>query len=480
MASSVWVEPQYVTPIRFIAEYYTFEYLTLEERLDEAGQRFDLKPLGSLGRLFAGPFGSTLPTSVFVDEGIPLLRVQNVGELEILTDNLANIGWDTHRKIIRSKLVSGDLAIAKAGRIGTTAIIPSSIPECNVTQHVVGVQVSKNRVDNYYLAAFLVSKYGQFQFERQGVGTLLKYLGVEDTRQAKVALPPRPVQEYIGAKVRLAEHCRARAREIFNQGNQLLYDYLELSPVQESKALSWRIDPVQHEFEGLTPKNYRPKFLAVESELRRRGAHLLDDLIRTSDGISNGATPRGADYVEYGIAFLRVQNIAKNFVDLSNVVYVTPRMDEKLGRSRIKPYDVILTITGYPGNAAVATPDLLPLNINQHSVRLGLRSGINPFYVAAFLNSEYGYAQVQQKATGATRDALNYGAVRSLRVPVIPKEQQDEVGKHFEVYGKLLRCAQQLVHEAKADVEALIEGRLDVEAIVAGQVQPLTWEDVEV
>ena len=129
MASSVWVEPQYVTPIRFIAEYYTFEYLILEEELDEAGQRFDLRPLGSLGRLFAGPFGSTLPTSVFVDEGIPLLRVQNVGELEILTDNLVNIGWNIHQKIIRSKLISGDLAIAKAGRIGTTAIIPPSIVE---------------------------------------------------------------------------------------------------------------------------------------------------------------------------------------------------------------------------------------------------------------------------------------------------------------------------------------------------------------
>jgi hypothetical protein len=68
---------------------------------------------------------------------------------------------------------------------------------------------------------------------------------------------------------------------------------------------------------------------------------------------------------DHGIPFL--QNIAKNFIDLSNVVYISTEMDEEID-DQIKPYDVILTITGYPGTKAVATPDSLPLNMSQHSV----------------------------------------------------------------------------------------------------------------
>ena len=168
--------------------------------------------LGELGRLFTGPFGSKLPASLYdTPNGIPLLRVQNIGDLFLNETDLARIPLEVHEDIHRSKLEPGDLALAKAGRLGALSKIPAHIQECNITQHIVGVKVRADKVRGSYLAAFFLSRFGSFQFKRQGIGTLIKYLGIEETRAAKVVVPERGVQDYIGAKVELAERCRAVA-----------------------------------------------------------------------------------------------------------------------------------------------------------------------------------------------------------------------------------------------------------------------------
>lgn len=489
MGSSVWVEPKYVTPIRFIAEYYTFEYLSLEERLDEAGQKLDLKPLGSLGRLFAGPFGSTLPTSVFVDEGIPLLRVQNVGELEILTDNLANIGWDTHQKIIRSKLVSGDLAIAKAGRIGTTAIIPSSIPECNVTQHVVGVQVSKNRVNNYYLAAFLVSKYGQFQFERQGVGTLLKYLGVEDTRQAKVVLPPRPMQEYIGAKVRLAEQCRTRAGELRQEARRCLdagvgIDIQAATQITEGKrfhALAVQPEIVSVDSmlvsRRLDSAAYSPVRLALLDLLEDARCEFLS-IETAADDVTKQRRRHKRDKhaASYFVSILHLNN--KGMVDFREAQVHNPASSGIVCQIG----DILFSgINPRQNRVAVWTKEGRALCSAEFSIYRP-RKDVSPFYLAFVWRSVYCLNQLEAltRGTSSSRRRLKEEDFAELLVPVLTPDDQALIAHNEQRAVELDTRAAELVREAKADVEALIEGRLDVEAIVAGRVQPPTWEDVEV
>ena len=71
--------------------------------------------------------------------------------------------------------------------------------------------------------------------------------------------------------------------------------------------------------------------------------------------------------------------------------------------------------------------NLPPANINQHIARLRLRQGVNPHYVAAFLKFELGQLQCLRYSTGTTRIALDYDAVRNIRVPVPSLDIQQEV-----------------------------------------------------
>lgn len=457
------------------AEYYLPIYVRTLEKVKAATDL--VRPLAKLSvkksRVYWGIAGLDYPPS---GKHIPYIRPNEVdddGWVEYA--NLKTIDRHWEEDLPKAVVQPGDLLVEVKGNARKVHIVRSDVPPSTFVSGSMYRFVPRPDVDVHYVWAYLVSKTCQTTKDRLMSNSIIKWINPDDICQLPIPLPPRPVQEYIGAKVRLAERCRLRARELYSAGYRELGEVLRLPDVPVVTKIAWWLDPSCNDVDSLTPRNYLPEYLTVESELQRRGAVPIEQILRPTDGISNGATPRGANYESHGIPFLRVQNIAKNYVDLSDVVFIAKAADEELKRSRIRHGDIIFTITGYPGNAAVATEDLLPLNINQHSVRLGLKPNVNPFFVAAFLNSGYGNFQVQQRASGATRDALNYGAVKSIKVLLPDHNEQSYIGRYFELYGRLWRNSSKLVSEAKADVEALIEGRLDVGGILSGRIQPPTW-----
>ena len=90
--------------------------------------------------------------------------------------------------------------------------------------------------------------------------------------------------------------------------------------------------------------------------------------------ISSGATPRRSDsslYAESGIRFLRILNVEDGEVLDRDLKYITDEVHQgQLNRSQLADDDVLMTITGRVGSAAVVRDYHLPANINQHLVRM--------------------------------------------------------------------------------------------------------------
>ena len=49
-------------------------------------------------------------------------------------------------------------------------MVPKTLNEANLNQALCNIRVKEGIIDNYFLAVFLNSKYGQYQFIRQGEG----------------------------------------------------------------------------------------------------------------------------------------------------------------------------------------------------------------------------------------------------------------------------------------------------------------------
>ena len=212
--------------------------------------------------------------------------------------------------------------------------------------------------------------------------------------------------------------------------------------------------------------------------------------MRLGDAISEltgGATPLGADYPESGVRFLRVQNVMQNFIDDSDLAFISPDDDNALSRSRLKKDDVLLTITGVSyGKSAVVTPEFVGSNINQHSVRIKLQQGaFESFFISTFLNSRNGKLQSDQNKTGIERPALDYQAIRRFHVPLVSNKVQIAVARTVEIAQQEFGNAKQRLTEAEQVLvtalglsswqspepltytrrvsEAFVSGRLDAE-----------------
>jgi len=155
----------------------------------------------------------------------------------------------------------------------------------------------------------------------------------------------------------------------------------------------------------------------------------LRTLLRPDTDLTGGETPRGASYPDEGPKFVRVQNVQPNFLkwDAEEDPCIDSRTHTtRLKRSQLKANDVVLTITGTYGVAAVVPADFGEANINQHSVRMEVGDSILPEYLSVFLNSTLCRPQFDRAVTGSSRPALDYDAIRDLRILLPPDKQEQQ------------------------------------------------------
>lgn len=218
-----------------------------------------------------------------------------------------------------------------------------------------------------------------------------------------------------------------------------------------SDLISGRCDASYH-----APRFRRAAEILANSKLRK------EPLGKLSPQLSGGATPTRGDqelYSTSGIHFLRIMNVAPFEIRLDDVKYITAFVHENaLVRSQLRPNDVLMTITGRVGTAAVVPPEVLPANINQHIVRIRLVSdAILPEFLAAYLNSSLGLMLTNRGVTGGTRMAVDYGTISQLLIPVphvaVQSKIVTEVARRREQARALRDEARQLWEQAKQDFE---------------------------
>jgi restriction endonuclease S subunit len=161
--------------------------------------------------------------SNYIDDGIPLLRVQNVLEDGILLNDLVYITEEEHNKLRRTALKPKDVLLTKDGRIGTSTVFPEGIGEANLSAHVARI-VLKDGVNPYYVSTFLNSYFGQVQIERKTKGIGSRGISLSQIKSIKIPIPPRKIQDKIAATMREAYKRRKEklreADEIISQARE--------------------------------------------------------------------------------------------------------------------------------------------------------------------------------------------------------------------------------------------------------------------
>jgi type I restriction enzyme, S subunit len=142
-------------------------------------------------------------------------------------------------------------------------------------------------------------------------------------------------------------------------------------------------------------------------------------------------------YVEAGIPFLRSQDVIPFKIDLCSIKYIDDAFNQKLKKSILRPGDVVVVRTGYPGTAAMI-PTSLPVSNCSDLVIITPSKALDPWYLSCLFNSIWGQGLVAGSLVGVAQQHFNVGAAKSLQIPLPPIEEQRRIATILSAYDDLI------------------------------------------
>ena len=134
---------------------------------------------------------------VYLDEGIPLLRSQNIHFNGIRLDDVAYIAEEVDEQMSNSRVSHGDVLLNITGAsIGRCYYVDSNLGPANVNQHVCIVRPNK-QIRTEFLNYLLASEVGQVQIVLSQTGSGREGLNFEQLRRFNLPYPPIEEQSSI-------------------------------------------------------------------------------------------------------------------------------------------------------------------------------------------------------------------------------------------------------------------------------------------
>ena len=171
--------------------------------------------------IIAGPFGSNLKVSDYIDNGVPIIRLQNIERNRFIEKDIKYISEDKAKELSYHSYNSGDILLAKLGDpIGKTCIVPDHFKPGIVVADVVRIRPSKN-FNKIYLAYYLNSKHCIRQFQMGEIGTTRPRVNLSQIRNLKVKLSSIAEQTAIANILSSVDEAIQKADEVIKQTERI-------------------------------------------------------------------------------------------------------------------------------------------------------------------------------------------------------------------------------------------------------------------
>ncbi len=149
-----------------------------------------------------GPFGSDLLSSEYTESGVPILRLQNVGQNFFIKKNIKFISVNKSKELAKHNYTSGDIVISKLGDPpGRSCVIPKDIDSGIFVADIVRYRADNKYLDSNYCSLFLNSPSAISQFKTESKGMTRLRVNLMKIRNMLIPIPPIQEQHRIASKL---------------------------------------------------------------------------------------------------------------------------------------------------------------------------------------------------------------------------------------------------------------------------------------
>ncbi|WP_054939222.1 restriction endonuclease subunit S [Paenibacillus ihuae] len=394
------------------------------------------------------------------DEGIPLIRVNNIRNGSLILENVLRIDQEIENNYKRTRLTGGELLITLVGTVAECAIAPKSIKDWNVARAIAVIKVNSNLVYAEYLKYWLLVNENKNYLISLATTTVQATLNLKDLKEAELQIPTLDIQKKI---ISLAASLDDKI-ELNNRMNKVL------EQMAQAIFKQWFID---FEF----PNEIGEPYKSSGGEMIESVVGMIPFGWKVSDIESlteliidyRGKTPKklGRNWSETGIIALSAKNIKnEGLVNLDQANRVDEELYNLWMKDELKYGDILLTSEAPLGELYFkANDDKYCLSQRLFAIRAD-SSAIIPEILYMYLRTSEVMGEIEGRATGTTVTGIRQSELRKVKVinpsSDIQARCQSLLSSVFKKKSVIEKENRKLINVRNTLLPKLMSGEIDV------------------
>ena len=387
-----------------------------------------------------GPFGSNLKSSDYVDEGVRIIQLQNIGDAEFIDDYRIFTSEEKADELLSNNIYPGDIILSKMGDpVGRACLIPDTHNRYVMCSDGIRLVVDEKINSKYFIYLLINSKHFRPLVEKTATGSTRKRIGLDELKNLPILLPKKSEQQKIA-------DCLASLDELITLEAQKL-DTLKT----HKKGLMQQLFPAEGE---TLPKLRFPEFREAgeweRKQLREITSEFLDgDWIESKDQSNKGIRLLQTGNVGVGIFIPKVENSR----------YIPEETFHRLHCEEVFPGDCLISRLPDPAGRSCLVPEIgqrMITAVDCTIVRFD-KQQIIPYIFVLYSQTDQYFQEVSSLCSGSTRQRISRENLAQLTIALPEIREQQKIADCLSSLDELITLEAQKLDTLKTHKKWLMQ-----------------------
>ncbi|WP_159123294.1 restriction endonuclease subunit S [Acinetobacter variabilis] len=411
-----------------------------------------------------GPFGSDLKSDDYLDEGVPLIQLNNIRDGKHILRNMKFISDHKKLDLIRHLALPKDIVIAKmAEPVARATIVSDEYDEYVIVADCVKLTPNLNLVDLEFLVWAINSDCVRENAELVSTGTTRIRINLGELKKLKVPYPSLTeqikIREYL-------DHETAQIDSLITKQEKLIELLKEKRQAVISHAVTKGLNP------DVTMKDSGVEWLGQVPE------HWVTLPLKLCIKTRKGVAFKAVDFCDFGIRVVKASDIKQKTIRESDV-FLPEKYLTEYPKAILKEGELVLSTVGSTPdvkNSAVGQIGKVPkeLNnslLNQNTVVYSAKKNLDQNFLFYVVQADSYRDHLDLHAHGTANQAsLNIENMLDFKISIPDLNEQKEItsylDKKMSEYEKLelhsLSIINLLIERRTALISSAVTGKIDV------------------
>lgn len=158
---------------------------------------WEVEKLSSASNVKTGPFGSALHERDYVEDGIPIITVEHLGEPRVVHSDLPMVSNFDKQRLKAYELKTDDIVFSRVGSVDRNSLITDKEDGWLFSSRLLRIRPNKKHIFSTFLSYFFHYEPSKQRIRSVAVGQTMPSLNTQILNDILIPLPPLPEQKAI-------------------------------------------------------------------------------------------------------------------------------------------------------------------------------------------------------------------------------------------------------------------------------------------